>query len=85
MNAQNMQSFAVKGMHCSSCAGLIERTLKKIEGVTEGSANYATESLELTFSGLPADPQVLARTLKPLGYELVIPSAAQTNRRRFRA
>src|SRR5258708_39184112 len=27
MNAQNMQSFAVKGMHCGSCASVIERAL----------------------------------------------------------
>ncbi len=36
-------SFPVIGMHCASCARLIERRLKRIPGVVSCSVNYASE------------------------------------------
>ena len=33
----------IKGMHCASCALVIEKTLKKTEGVNEVKVNYGTE------------------------------------------
>ena len=29
--------FKIKGMHCASCAGIIEKAFKKTEGVTSRS------------------------------------------------
>lgn len=34
--------FAVEGMHCGSCAGNIERGLKKVPGVKEVSVSAMT-------------------------------------------
>ncbi|MBI5451948.1 copper-translocating P-type ATPase [Candidatus Gottesmanbacteria bacterium] len=36
-------SFPIAGMHCASCAGNIEKKLKKIPGITKASVNYAAE------------------------------------------
>lgn len=66
--------FAVKGMHCASCANIIERTVRKLDGIADATANYATESLSLTLSGAGTDARRIQDVLKPLGYELVIPS-----------
>ena len=40
----NMRSetYKIKGMHCASCAGIIEKTFKQIEGVEIAEVNYAT-------------------------------------------
>ena len=38
------KSFSVVGMHCASCAKLIERSLSKVSGVTNASVNYGSES-----------------------------------------
>ena len=35
--------LAVYGMHCASCAGLIERQLNKVPGVHKASVNFAAE------------------------------------------
>ena len=37
------KTFSIKGMHCASCVRVLERTLKKIEGVSEANVNLATE------------------------------------------
>jgi len=33
----------VKGIHCASCASIIERTVKKIDGVSDVSVNNGTK------------------------------------------
>lgn len=37
------KTYRVKGMHCASCAGIIEKTFKKTEGVHSAEVNYGTE------------------------------------------
>ena len=35
------ETYKIKGMHCASCASIIERTVKKIDGVEDISVNNA--------------------------------------------
>ena len=39
----------IKGMHCASCATLIERKLKKVPGIINANVNYATEKASVEF------------------------------------
>jgi Cu+-exporting ATPase len=38
------KNYPIVGMHCSSCAKLIERKLSKVDGVKKATVNYANES-----------------------------------------
>ncbi len=38
------KSFSIVGMHCASCAKLIEKKLQKISGVVNASVNYGNET-----------------------------------------
>ena len=38
------KSFPIVGMHCASCAKLIERSLSKVPGVVSCAVNYGSES-----------------------------------------
>ena len=38
------KSYPIVGMHCASCAKLIERKLGKIPGVISSSVNYGNET-----------------------------------------
>lgn len=70
------QTYSVKGMHCASCSAIIEKTFKKIEGVEAAEVNYGTEKAKVTFDEAKINPQHLSKQIEPLGYSLVVPSAA---------
>ncbi len=57
-------------MHCASCAGIIEKTLKKTEGVSSVEVNYATETAKVSFDGEKTNPESLSKKIEPLGYSL---------------
>ena len=42
-------TLPVTGMHCASCALLIQKTVKKMAGVETSEVNYGTEQLRLSF------------------------------------
>src|SRR3989344_4283125 len=68
------QTVRVKGMHCSSCASIIERTLKKVEGVASVAVNYGTETAKVTFDAAKTNHQHLSQKIEPLGYSLAAPA-----------
>lgn len=71
----NHQTYRIKGMHCASCAGIIERTVKKVEGVENIQVNYGTETAKIVFDDAKTNPHHLSEQIKPLGYSLVVPTA----------
>lgn len=70
------QTFSVKGMHCASCSATIEKTFKKTEGVQSAEVNYGTETAKVSFDETKTSPHHLSKKIEPLGYSLVMPTAA---------
>jgi Cu2+-exporting ATPase/Cu+-exporting ATPase len=68
-------TYRIKGMHCASCAGIIEKTFRKADGVTTAEVNYATETAKVAFDPAKTAPERLSKLIEPLGYSLSIPSA----------
>jgi len=60
----------VQGMHCASCATIIEKTLKKNNAVKNVSINYAAETATIDFDKDKTDLEKLSSILKPFGYSL---------------
>lgn len=67
------QTYNVKGMHCASCSSIIEKTIKKVEGVQSAEVNYGTEKAKVSFDPRKTNPQDLSTKIEPLGYSLVVP------------
>lgn len=65
------KQFNVTGMHCASCASIIERTLLKIDGVTAATVNYGTETLQVEVSDEALNTERLQTVVEPLGYALL--------------
>ncbi len=73
------KTYRIKGMHCASCSGLIERTFKKTEGVHSAEVNYGTETAKVSFDETKTNPESLSKKIEPLGYSIIIPTAEDMN------
>ncbi len=60
--------FNIKGMHCASCVNVIEKSLRKIDGVKEATVNLATESGCVVCDKEVPDKKI-KEALKKVGYE----------------
>lgn len=67
-----MNTYRVKGMHCASCAGIIEKTLNKSKGVESVEVNYATETCKIAFDKSQTNPKDLSKKIEKLGYSLAL-------------
>jgi len=67
---QNFKIYKVKGMHCASCASIIERAVRKIDGVGDVSVNPGTEDAKITFNESKTSTDEFNKKLEPLGYSL---------------
>lgn len=72
---EKIKNFRVKGMHCASCANIIEKTFKKERGVSGVEVNYGTEMAKISFDQSLVDPKDLSKKIEPLGYSLVVETA----------
>lgn len=61
----------IKGMHCASCALMIEKTLSKTEGVKEVKVNYGTEKASIEYDKDKVSLTKMSDLLKPFGYEFI--------------
>lgn len=77
--SSSSQTFQVKGMHCASCAATIEKTFKKVDGVTSAEVNYGTETAKVAFDESKTSADQLSKTIEPLGYSLRIPEQSKMN------
>ncbi|MEK9156206.1 MAG: heavy metal translocating P-type ATPase [Patescibacteria group bacterium] len=62
-------SLSISGMHCSSCAGIIERALKKTPGVKSANVNFAAEKALIHLNEKGASPLDLIGAVKKAGYK----------------
>jgi Cu+-exporting ATPase len=72
MNTIN-KIYRVRGMHCASCASIIERAIKKVDGVETIEVNSGTENAKISYDATKANAEDFNNKLEPLGYSLVVP------------
>ncbi len=70
------RSFPVIGMHCASCAKLIERSLKKTPGVITAAVNYGSEQATVETDPRVTDEQ-LAKSVGEAGYRAILSDKSQ--------
>jgi len=71
------ETYKVNGMHCASCSSIIEKALKKIDGVQSAEVNYGTEKAKISFDPLKTNSQAFSKYIEPLGYSLEISTAGK--------
>ncbi len=70
----NTKIYKLKGMHCASCAVIIEKILKKEDGVSNVSVNYGTEAVKLSYDNTKNNLENLSKKIESLGYSIVLPT-----------
>lgn len=83
----NRVNLDLSGMHCSSCAVLIERSLKKVNGVKEAHVNFAAEKAIVSFDPKIASENDLIQAVIKSGYraEVLDSKDTENNSRRQEA
>ena len=61
-------TIIVTGMHCASCSTLIDRSLKKVEGVKSSNVNLTTNKATVEFDEKKVKVNELIQTIKNKGY-----------------
>ena len=74
---QVKKTFPIVGMHCASCAKLIERSLSKVPGVLSCSVNYASESAFVDVQK-DVDDSDLKKAVENAGYKALIDDSSMT-------
>ena len=72
-------TVGVAGMHCASCAKIIENELKKDKNIKEININPLTEQAEIT-SYEDLDQKDINKKLKKLGYQLLFAESPTENK-----
>lgn len=71
-NKSKKINLSLSGMHCASCAGIIERVVKKISGVKEANVNFAAEKASIIYDETTAKVEDLILAIKNAGYEATV-------------
>ncbi|MFA6024340.1 MAG: heavy metal translocating P-type ATPase [Candidatus Gracilibacteria bacterium] len=64
--------LSIDGMHCSSCAALITRKLKKTPGVEEANVNFASARARIEFDSDKVQVEGLLSAVKAAGYKATV-------------
>ncbi|PJC00209.1 MAG: copper-translocating P-type ATPase [Candidatus Moranbacteria bacterium CG_4_9_14_0_8_um_filter_41_43] len=62
-------SLSLFGMHCSSCANIIERRLKKVPGVRSATVNFSAEKASIVFDEDISQTRTLMDAIAEAGYK----------------
>ena len=67
-----MQTFAIEGMTCASCAQTIEKAVGKLLGVDRASVNLATEKMQVFYNPSEVSVADLTSAVSNSGYAAVL-------------
>ena len=62
------KTFPIRGMHCASCVRVLEKSLKRIDGVLDANVNLATEKATVEFEKGKVTNEMLSDAVSKVGY-----------------
>ena len=66
------QTFPVLNMHCAGCANNVEKTVRKLVGITDASVNFASNTLSVSYETDKLTPGEIRAAVLAAGYDLII-------------
>ncbi len=75
--AQQKHTLKIKGMHCTSCAMLIDGDLEDTKGVVKATTQYAKQTTEVVFDDEEVTLEDIVTVVKNTGYEVEPPAQSK--------
>lgn len=72
------KTFPVLSMHCASCAGRVDKTLKNQQGVISVAVNLATATATVEYNSTQTSPEALKKAVQDAGYDLLTDTDGST-------
>lgn len=69
---ETKKTFSIKGMHCASCVRVLERALKKVDGVVDANVNLATEKATVSYDTGKVTDAHLSSAVSSVGYKAIV-------------
>lgn len=69
--AKDVTDFQLTGMYCAACATKIEKTLNKMDGVTNATVNFALETARVTYNPAEVSVADMQKRVEKLGYKAI--------------
>ncbi|MGL5152684.1 MAG: heavy metal translocating P-type ATPase [Clostridium sp.] len=63
-------NFKIEGMHCASCANRLEKSINKINGIDNGTVNFATETLSLNYDNSKLTKEDIEKEVVKIGFKV---------------
>ncbi|MEK7092215.1 MAG: heavy metal translocating P-type ATPase [Patescibacteria group bacterium] len=70
------KTYPIKGMHCASCVGVIEKSLKRTVGIKDAVVNLATEKATVTYDSDICNEEQISSAVDNVGYKVIIQQEA---------
>ncbi len=67
----------ITGMTCTNCALTIERTLKRLDGVVQVSANFASERANVEYLPGVVSLAAIQQAIRDVGYDVIVPGEGE--------
>lgn len=67
-SGEQQVNLSIDGMHCASCAGIIERSLKKLNGVKMANVNFSAQKAKVVYDAGMVNEEALVNAVKKAGY-----------------
>jgi Cu+-exporting ATPase len=63
--------FQIEGMHCTSCALLIDEELEEMAGLQQAKTSYARQQVEVEYDEKQIDELKIIATIAGVGYKAI--------------
>ena len=63
--------FKIKGMHCASCASIIDLDLEDLKGIKSAKTNYAKSELSVEYDDKLISEKEIIASIKKSGYSVL--------------
>ncbi|MEM2001762.1 MAG: HAD-IC family P-type ATPase, partial [Candidatus Methanomethylicaceae archaeon] len=67
--------IGIEGMHCATCASLIEKSIKRIDGVSSVEVSFGSNSAFVEYEDEKANLKSIAKAVEDAGYKVVMERA----------